>query len=190
MDPQPEQTPAQPPRKKRKIPLWIRITRRIPALLLGCIIILGALYGPSYLRERLSTPEEIKADGMRSFQNDCIDYVLRGGNPPSSCKSYDAIHDTYHVDANVLLNNQQGRMISTARKIAGGEITNNSEYRECIRKGECVAIPTPQVPEQKAEFWHLVNDGRITQGNCRAMDICRALVKLGIFTEPPPVTEK
>lgn len=190
MDPQPEQNPAQPSRKKRKIPLWIRITRRIPTALLIGAVIWGVLYGPNYLRERLSTPDEIKANGIKSFQNDCVDYVLQGGNPPSTCKSYESIKATYHVEANVLLNTQQERMISTAQKIAKGEITNNSEYRECIKKGECVTIPTPQVPEQKAEFWHLVNDGRVTQANCQAMEICRALVKLGLFPEPPPLTEK
>jgi len=172
------------------------IKEYLPALAVGAIIIILAIAAPRFLRVEPSTPEDVSSNALKSFENDCVNLVLKNGDILPACASTDAMRSTYHLDARALLVHEQQRRIDTAQKINQGELTDGGEYRQCLKRGECVEIPgmntdiDPRTPEGKAaraEFQHLVDNGSITEQGCNAIDLCRALVKIGIIPQPPPL---
>jgi hypothetical protein len=167
-----------------------------PAMGIGAVIILLAFTMPRFFKVEPSTPQEISQNGIKSFYNDCVALILRSGEILPSCASLEAIEMAYQVNPVHLLVREQGRMIDTARKIAGGDVTNESELRQCMKKNECVKVPglnfdieigTASGKAAQAEFWHLVNDGSITSATCEMTDICRAMVKAGLYPQPAPL---
>jgi hypothetical protein len=175
------------------------IKDHLPALAIGALIIVLAIAVPRFLRVAPSTPEDVSSDAFKSFENDCVDLVLKNGDILPACASADAIRSTYHLDVRALLVHEQQRRIDTAQKVAQGEITDGGEYRQCVKRGECVEIPgmntdiDPRTPEGKAaraEFRHLVDSGSITEQGCDAIDLCRALVKIGIIPQPRPLAAR
>lgn len=131
---------------------------------------------------------------VAAFWRACVDGVLKGGVAPAPCRSFEAAREAYGVDARFLLELELGRMIMTARRIARGELMTENDLKACRRSGACVEIPmippkfhdneklqnSTQGIRTRAAFWHLVNDGNLTQEACSFMDICKAYYRLGL----------
>lgn len=129
------------------------------------------------------------------FTQDCVETVLNDLTPPEACNTAETIEEEYGVDVFYALDVHQGRMISTVRMIADGQLLTEEDFEDCMRRDECVDIPmippdirgkkgvagTPQAQQVRETFWHLVNNGRITPETCSFTDICRAMYKLGII---------
>ena len=170
------------------------IKDHLPALTLAAVILLAGLLGPRLMSG--FGPSAPGAGDEKGFYRDCVTRVLAGGDVLPSCANSAAMAAAYKVDAGLMLATAQGRMAETVRRIVNGNVYDEKTYNQCLKNGTCVPVPVvPRGGDQdsaagraaRAEFWHLARDGGLTAGTCQMLDICRALLKIGLIDQPPPV---
>jgi hypothetical protein len=196
--------PGQPPPKRKRPPTkreilykklnaWLEDSRAVS------VTVLIGLAALMFTLRAVQTPEPPPPDPLlagqyQSFYNNCVRAVLEMNVIPGSCATRAGIEKNYGVNIDDVMAANRARMINTARKIARGDILDDKAYRACIDRGECVDFPMapegdrkdpsrmnrPENVAKRRLFWHLVNDGSMTPEVCAAMDVCRALQKIGI----------
>lgn len=136
----------------------------------------------------LPPPSERLPGDVAGYMRDCVTGVLRGTAPPESCRSLESAHQAYGVDVWLLLRAEHARASDTARRIVQGQILNDADYRACIGRGECAALPVPRDVKDPARqeqalkvLRYLAAGGAMNRNICAFVDMCRALVKTGLY---------
>ena len=132
-----------------------------------------------------SQPE---AGDVAGYMRDCVTGVLKGGSVSAACGSVEAARKAYGVDIMVLLEAEHARAVSTAQYITTGQILDESAFRACVKEGDCVPLPLPRSvsdPERQEKIFRsiqkLAEGGEMNMQTCAILDICRALVKAGLY---------
>ena len=176
--------------KKRGLSPEMR--RRLPALASAAVIILGFFFAGDFMAGRKNPPprQQEQQGDIKGFRRDCVRGVLDGGAVPAACASAGAIKSAYNVDVGMLLIEDHGRLIMTARRIDRGQIMDDRDYKECLDSGDC--LPLPRIPKGKNQgspeslriqnlLAHLVDKGSLTPEVCEALEICRAMIRAGLL---------
>lgn len=137
---------------------------------------------------------KISGDGTAAFVRAC---VLPDTPTDPACRDKAAIRDAWGIDIDQLIERRRVLMVSTVRRMAGGEITKRGVYESCIAAGECAPVPvlpdhvdaaaiasTTDYLETRKAFWQLAEDSPLTPEICNFMDICRAMRAAGVVTIP------
>lgn len=163
-------------------------------------IVLGAYFLPALLKGRPApvapeNQEEMPSADLAGFNRDCVRAVLDSNTVPPGCANLAAMQAAYRVDALRLLEDGRGRMIMTARRIARGDIASDSAYNQCLAAGDCAPVPvlppgvgrdSPEGRAARAAFQRLLDGGALNAQMCDELDICRALVRIGIVKQQQP----
>ena len=168
--------------------------------LAGGIIVAAALFFAAFSGKDRPLPadflQEDSAGDVAGYMRDCVDGVLKGGAIPESCHNAEGVHQVYGIDIWFLLRAERARAIDTAQRIVSGQILKEKDYRACVKKGDCSDLPLPRsgknAEQQEAilRFLQSLADGReIDPQVCAFLDICRALVKVGLYDMGPQKEE-
>lgn len=179
-------------RGMKKTALSPEMRRRLPVMAAAAVIVLGFFLAGDFMAGRkVLPPEQRERQGdVKGFRRDCVRGVLDGGAVPAACASAEAIKAAYDVDVRMLLIEDHGRLIMTARRIDRGQIMDDRDYKECLDGGDC--LPLPRIPKGKNQnspesirtqnlVAHLVDKGSLTREVCEALEICRAMIRAGLL---------
>jgi len=156
------------------------------AAVLAVLVLFGIVFSTE--DQQPAIPEYYKEADVASYMRDCVEGVLDGGGVvPETCRSADGVQQIYGVDVWFLLQAEHARAVDTAQRILRGEILRRDDYRACIKSGLCSSLPLPRSGNQEKDakvmqmLRELADGGQMSLRLCAITDICRALVKAGIY---------
>lgn len=157
------------------------------AVLVAAVLIFVAL-GKKEQASPIAGFSQPEVGDVAGYMRDCVAGVLKGGAVPATCSSAAAARKAYGVDIMVLLEAEHARAVSTAQYIATGQILDEDAFRACVKEGDCVPLPLPRSvsdPDRQEKIFRsiqkLAEGGEMNMQTCAILDICRALVKAGLY---------
>lgn len=142
----------------------------------------------------LPAPQELppQHEGRAAeYMRDCVTGVLRNGAVPDSCRTAEAIRQAYDLDVWALLQSEFAATSDTAQKIVRGDLLRQEDYRACLQRGACRLLPLPRKEDSQAQYdatvsylQRLAAGAEMDSYTCSIIDMCRALMKAGLYAPP------
>ena len=137
--------------------------------------------------------EEAPKGGLLAFEKTCGAPADVGRAIPDECKTTDAINATFGINLMQEIERIHVRMVSTARRIESGELSDPAKYDACVAEELCAPVPLlpadvdvaaldPQSTDyltERTAFWGLVEDRALGREVCQFIRPCDIAMKTG-----------